>query len=170
MFYSAFIVAGYLVAWLSGKRITFVPAPGLGPILTEVAIGLGTAVTLLIATRLAERLPFARDMEDEFRRILGRLEIGEILLLAIASGLGEEILFRGVLQPVIGYIPASVIFGVIHTGPSRKFVAWTVFALAIGFLFGAIVLWRGSILSVVTAHALVNGVNLHRICRDVEAA
>jgi uncharacterized protein len=40
----------------------------------------------------------------------------QISALSIAAGFGEEILFRGAFQPLIGLIPASVFFAGLHTG------------------------------------------------------
>ena len=129
----------------------------------EVGVGAAAAAVILGLTALAGRLPIMEGLEREFARILGRLAFGEVCLLAIASGLGEEILFRGALQPIMGYLPASLLFGFVHTGPDRRFFAWTVFALVVGLAFGGVVIWRESLLAVITAHALVNGVSLARI-------
>jgi membrane protease YdiL (CAAX protease family) len=40
---------------------------------------------------------------------------------------------------------------------------WTVFALLAGVLFAGLTLLRGTILSAVIAHAIVNAVNLRRL-------
>ena len=40
--------------------------------------------------------------------------VWEWFLLAAAAGLGEELLFRGALQPIFGLIPTSIIFAVSH--------------------------------------------------------
>jgi membrane protease YdiL (CAAX protease family) len=153
------------VASIAGVRLVFVPRLALAPVVVEIGIGMLAAGIVLLLTWLGERLPLAADLEAEFRRLLGRLTLGEICVVAVASGIGEEVLFRGALQPILGYVPASLLFGLVHTGPGRHFRLWTVFALIVGFLFGAVFEWRQSLLSVITAHALVNGVNLHRISR-----
>lgn len=47
--------------------------------------------------------------------LLGNFDtVWEWFLLAAAAGLGEELLFRGALQPVFGIIPTSIIFAVAH--------------------------------------------------------
>ncbi len=40
----------------------------------------------------------------------------QIVTLSLAAGIGEELLFRGVVQPLIGIVPASIIFAGLHTG------------------------------------------------------
>lgn len=47
--------------------------------------------------------------------LLGNFDtVWEWFLLAAAAGLGEELLFRGALQPIFGILPTSFIFAVSH--------------------------------------------------------
>lgn len=47
--------------------------------------------------------------------LLGNVDtIGEWFILAVASGVGEEILFRGALQPVLGIVPTALLFAIVH--------------------------------------------------------
>ena len=47
--------------------------------------------------------------------LLGNFDtIGEWLLVALGAGIGEEILFRGALQPVLGLWFTSIIFAIAH--------------------------------------------------------
>jgi membrane protease YdiL (CAAX protease family) len=38
----------------------------------------------------------------------------DLLLVAIVAGVGEELLFRGVLQPLLGNVWSNVLFGLLH--------------------------------------------------------
>lgn len=38
----------------------------------------------------------------------------DLLLVAIVAGIGEELLFRGVLQPLMGRLWSNVVFGLLH--------------------------------------------------------
>ena len=49
--------------------------------------------------------------------------------------------------------------------PLIEFLPWTGFAIGAGFLFGALFVWTGNLLAPVTAHVVVNGVNLPRLVR-----
>ena len=84
----------------------------------------------------------------------------QCLWLALASGFGEEMLFRGALQPRVGWIAASLIFGLLHFIPRRAFLPWAGFAVAAGLLFGWLYIWTGNLLAPILAHVLVNAVNL----------
>src|SRR6478672_6903431 len=71
--------------------------PRLYPALA--AAGLMTAATLVFSAFAARRFGWARALEDAFRRVLGPLDLGTVLFLALASGTAEEVFFRGALQP-----------------------------------------------------------------------
>jgi membrane protease YdiL (CAAX protease family) len=55
-----------------------------------------------------------------------------ILALALLPAIGEEILFRGALQPRLGLVVTALLFTSIHTQYSISFGTLTVFILALG--------------------------------------
>jgi len=57
--------------------------------------------------------------------------VWEWLLLAIAAGVGEELLFRGALQPVFGLLPTSLIFALIHVNYGLTPLTLLVFVIAL---------------------------------------
>jgi membrane protease YdiL (CAAX protease family) len=85
--------------------------------------------------------------------------------LAVISALAEELFFRGALQAAIGFLPAAVLFALMHAGPGKGFRVWTLFALAGGLALGALVALRGPLGGAIVAHLMVNGVNLVRLAR-----
>lgn len=97
------------------------------------------------------------------------LSVRDALLLACASGLGEELFFRGALQPRVGLVWASLIFGAVHFVPRRDMLPWSAFAVGAGLLFGALFDWTGNVVAPVVAHTLVNGVNLPLLIREYAA-
>lgn len=127
----------------------------------SVGAGLALAVLTVVLTRAwARRFRWARALHDSFREILGDLRPGAVVVLALASGIGEELFFRAGLQPFAGWVIASLLFGLVHIGPTKRYWPWTVWAVVMGFLLGAIYEGTGSILGCVLAHVLINGVNL----------
>ena len=106
----------------------------------------------------------ARDLEAGFRAILGRRSLAEIALLALFSGVAEEVFFRGAMQPALGLVATSLIFGAVHFLPRRPFFLWTPFAIAVGFLLGGLYEWTGSIWAPVATHVSINALNLWWIC------
>lgn len=57
--------------------------------------------------------------------------VWEWFLLAAAAGLGEELLFRGALQPIFGIIPTSLIFAVSHVQYGLSPATLTIFLLSV---------------------------------------
>jgi CAAX protease family protein len=132
------------------------------------SLGLGVAlaiVVLLVTGPLMSRQSAMRWLAFEIRALIGPVNAGTALILALMSGGAEELFFRGAMQPVLGLTLTSVAFGLLHIGPDRRFLAWTAFAIILGFLFGGIVVITGNLLGPMVGHILVNAVNLRRIGR-----
>ena len=91
---------------------------------------------------------------------LGALEPRTALGLAAVSSVAEETLFRGALQPELGLATASLLFGCIHFPFDRRLLAWTAFAIGMGFCLGAIYDFTGGLMAPIGVHFLVNAVNL----------
>jgi Na+-transporting NADH:ubiquinone oxidoreductase subunit NqrB len=98
--------------------------------------------------------------------LIGRQSDRDCLLLALASGLAEEALFRGALQPQIGLVAASLVFGLAHFAPRRELLPWTGFSVLAGFLLGGLYAWTGNLVAPVIAHVGINAVNLRQLGRD----
>jgi uncharacterized protein len=62
--------------------------------------------------------------------------VGEWLILALAAGIGEEVLFRGALQPVFGLWLTSIVFAVVHVQYGLSPV--TLFVVLLALILGLI--------------------------------
>jgi membrane protease YdiL (CAAX protease family) len=136
----------------------------------DVLLGVGSGALLLGVWAGSERtLPLARELEVRLASVLGSLVPSEVLALALISGFAEELFFRGAVLGQWGgqwgWWVATITFALLHSGPGRAFRLWTLFAALAGGLFGALVLWRGSLLAPILGHVLVNAVNLRRLAR-----
>jgi uncharacterized protein len=79
----------------------------------------------------------ARLLEDINSVLLQDMDsIGHWFLLAAATGIGEEVLFRGALQPALGIGFTAVLFALAHI--QYGFTAITFFVLIMGVIFGYI--------------------------------
>jgi len=143
----------------------------------EEAFGLSSAIGLggllgFVVVGLSELMTRWTDVGDALAETLGKslagIGLGDAVLLALASGIAEEMLFRGALQPAVGLVWASLIFGACHFLPRRELVAWSLFAALMGFALGALYEWTGHLAAPIAAHALVNGINLPRLARRFE--
>ncbi len=130
----------------------------------DALLGLGAGLLLLGLWWGAEGMsPLARKLQEQLSAILGPLSASEAFSLALLSGFAEELFFRGAIQGQWGWLPATILFALLHTGSGRHFRLWTVFAALAGALFGGLMVWRGNLLAPVLGHVLVNGVNLRRL-------
>lgn len=127
----------------------------------NLSLGVVTGLLVVLASRLATaRLAWAAVLAEEFRLLLGPLNRREAFLAALLSGTAEELFFRGVLQPALGFWITAAIFGVLHIGPNRRFIPWTFMALAAGIIFGGLFVWTGNLLAPILAHIAINYLNL----------
>jgi membrane protease YdiL (CAAX protease family) len=126
-------------------------------ILAGLLIGLG----IVFASRLAvHRFDWARALHRDLRNLLGPLPASEIVVLSLASSIGEEIFFRGAMMPVTGLFVSSAVFALLHIGPKARFLPWTVSSFVAGLMFGQLFLWSGDLTGAVVAHFTVNFLNL----------
>jgi len=131
-----------------------------------VGIAAGIVFGIIIAriTRFTvKRFEWARKLHLEFRGLLGRLGDVDIIVYAGTSAIGEEMLFRGAMQPALGLVAASLIFGIVHIAPKTHFIPWTLQAIAMGFAFGLMYEISGELAAPIAAHFTINYVNLHFI-------
>jgi hypothetical protein len=128
------------------------------------AIGAALGLAVVALTRLGTRhFQWARDLHASFRDLLGPLSGSEIVILALASSIGEEVLFRGALLPLVGVWIQALVFALLHVGPKRRFLPWTASAFVLGFAFGELARATGSLGGPIAAHFAINFLNLRYI-------
>lgn len=142
------------------------PAPWLPlrpprDILYSLALGVGFGALVAIGTRFSvPRFAWARDLHRELRPLARDLSAVGIVALAVTSSLGEELLFRGLLQPWLGLWFQGLLFGVLHQLAGSSRWVWAGWATLVGLALGAIFALTGSLAGPLAAHALINGLNL----------
>lgn len=136
----------------------------------DLLLGLGFGLLLPVLSRfLVYGIPAFAHVEAEIGRWLGPISTAVATRLAILSGLGEELVFRGLLQPELGLALTSMLFGLAHLGPDPRFLAWTAWATVAGGLFGWMAEHTGSLLAPIVAHVTVNYLGLLWIGARLEA-
>lgn len=117
---------------------------------------LAVAVTL----QLVRKTTWAKTLHEELRPLATGLPPIGILALAVFSSIGEEMLFRSVLQPATNLWIQALVFGLAHQLPGKARFTWALWATIMGLLFGALFQATGSLLGPIIAHATINGMNL----------
>ena len=169
LFYAGMALLALAIAALRGASPIVAPGRAAAEIdwLLHPLLGaLAAAVVIGVSVALSSATRWGAALERELGLVLGPLSVRSCLLLAGASGVAEELLFRGALQPWLGYVAASVLFGLAHFVPRRALLPWTAFTLVAGFGLGALYEATGNVVAPVVAHAVVNAVNLRRISRS----
>lgn len=156
MFYVPLAAASF--AWLNGGAGVHLTSAGLGG-----GILLGAALAG-ITWVLGPFWPF-RDMEEVLSTFIGPLSAPALFALALASAIGEELLFRGILQPWWGLVPTALAFGAVHVPHERRLWPWPFFAFGMGLLFGWLTVYSGELGPAIGAHFAVNAINLGRVAR-----
>ena len=173
LFYGA--LAGLALAWngLAGTPWAFLDeAAREAGVRWEpaLALGLATAAGVVGVSHLATtRTAWGEALARELARVLGPLSLGQCAALAALSGFAEEAFFRGALQPRLGWLASSLLFGLVHFAPRRDLLPWTGFAVLAGGVLGALYLVTGNLVAPVVAHAGINLVNLRLLTQRYRA-
>jgi membrane protease YdiL (CAAX protease family) len=158
LFYGLMILLALLWSFFRGIRLEFLGESAAEGVLYGLAAAVLTVSGGLVVYRL---VPVMRRIASEVApRVVDPANELQLVFVALLSGFGEEILFRGVVQQEFGLVVAAVVFGLVHVGPDRRYLVWTLWALFAGFLLGGLYELTGALLAPVTAHALHNGVTL----------
>jgi membrane protease YdiL (CAAX protease family) len=158
VFYAVLLLAAAAVGALGGRDAFALGDSTLFGLLVGTT---AASVTVALGVILYRLLPALRRLSDELApRLVDGAKRRDLVLVSIISGVGEEAFFRGALQPDIGLVTSSLLFGILHVGPDRRYLVWTVWAVGAGFLFGLLYVWTGGILASVIAHVLHNAATL----------
>lgn len=152
------MIGGYYFARPPGTM--FVIDWGRAVLGLGAACAIGAAVVAL-SRNFAQRTAWGRALHGELRAVLGPLTSWQILLLSLLSGFGEEILFRGVIQPRLGLWIAALMFGALHFPYRRLLLPWSAFALIMGVVMGLLTAGSGTLWPAVVLHFFINYFNLH---------
>ncbi len=114
-----------------------------------------------------KKVPAIARFWNTMHTTLGPLQISSIVLLALVSAYGEELFFRGALQPAIGYIGATLLFALSHFPPQKNMIIWPFYALVMGAALGLLRILGGDIYSAVLLHFLANATSLYLLRKPV---
>ena len=168
LFYLIMGSTALLLQLALGQPLAALWGPGLFALEWELGAGLSLGLSAVLLSRwLGRRFEWGRLLDPDFREKLQMLRTAQLLSLALMSALGEELLFRGFLQPQVGLFASSLLFGLAHL-PQRRFqLPWTLAAVFMGFAFGLLFENFGSLFAPIVAHFSINYFNLHYLLRPL---
>ncbi|MEN9869224.1 MAG: hypothetical protein RLZZ171_207 [Cyanobacteriota bacterium] len=127
-------------------------------LLWSIGLALGITLTSGIVYRL---WPAYRQSADVYLELVIKpLEWTDLIWLGLLPGLSEELLFRGVMLPALGFnlaavVVSSVLFGVLHLSGNGQW-PYVVWATIVGFALGYCALVTGNLVVPVVAHIITN--------------
>ena len=169
----ALLVLGLLFSALLGVPI----ATAMRASFMDLAIGviatlpLSLMLWLLLRSRAAPIVRF-RESQLSFIEDIGvTMTPARILMIGVAAGLSEEILFRGLLQGLIdrhaptylAILIPNILFGALHAHTR----AYAVAAGVLGVYMGALYWWTGSLWTPIIAHGLYDMIALDIARREL---
>ena len=134
--------------------------------LAAISMGLVAGLVCAGVFWVLRRLPALADLEAWQRHMVRGWSVTDAAAVAVFSGLAEEALIRALLQPVIGLLPAAVLFAALHLVPDRRLWLWPVAALILGVVLGKIFEF-GGYPAAAAAHIAINAFALLRLQRAV---
>ncbi len=166
LFEAALAPLSLLLGWAWGVH----PLATFAWDLRDALYGLLASLPMLAFLAVSRRWPIGpfRGIQDFLDRdlapVLAHRPWHDFALIALTAGIGEELLFRGVIQAAlatllgrgVGLLAASIIFGALH--PIS--LAYAVVAGCLGAYLGAVWLVTGNLLAVIVAHVLFDFVAL----------
>jgi len=135
-----------------------------GPLAWSIAVGAAVGIASSGALWLIRRAPPLAELQRFQGRLVRGWTVVDAAAVALLSGIAEEALLRALLQPVIGLVPAALLFAVLHLVPDRRLWMWPVIALGLGLLLGA-VFSRYGYPAAAAAHCAINLLALTRLRR-----
>lgn len=146
--------------------------PSIRALPSRMVLGVVSGLLVVLLSRLFQRyFCWAKRLYNEFQTALSNFGRRDAFVMASMSALGEELLFRGVIQgsfsnPVVGVTITAGVFAALHVGPSRVFLPWTLMAFVVGVMFGVLFWLSGDLLAPIIAHGVINFLNLRAILTE----
>lgn len=137
------------------------------PWYAQVGLGLVMGVGFgAIAQFIVER-KFMQSVNLKYTKMIAdlRLTTSEIVYISLCAGIGEEVLFRGAIQPMLGVIITAIVFVAIHGYLNPKDwkvslygIYMTGAIIALGFATEKVGIW-----SAIVAHTVIDIYLLRRM-------
>jgi membrane protease YdiL (CAAX protease family) len=177
---------GWAIGWVLGHdALTGIDLSELAWRRHAMAAVWGLAAAAPMAALLvgADRLPsrsirrLKRFVQRRLAPFFAHFSLLQMALVSLAAGIGEEVLFRGLIQEAIkarigggagfavALLIASLIFGVCHFLTPAYFVA----AAVIGLYLGLLLEWTGDLTAPIMAHAAYDFFALWWMTRRLDA-
>lgn len=169
----AMVGALLLTARVSYQRLRWEQV--IAPTWYDTALGIAVALTMLLigiaGAVAAERWHAWAFLKQWLARVapfLVPLRPSERLVLSLIAGFGEEALFRGAFQPLIGLWLTAFLFAIVHVWQlNKEGLKLMVFYMPFGLLLGWLYAFTSNLWGCCVAHSLYDMMALWWISRHL---
>ena len=140
---------------------------GVEPIWLQVLIGISFGIVTAMAGWQIVELPQMSKIKIFFTELIKPLKLNnsQIVFISICAGFGEELLFRGAIQPVLGIWITSILFVLLHGYLNPFNLPLTFYGIYMVFVIGVMGLMTEhlGILTAMIAHTLIDIILLGKL-------
>jgi uncharacterized protein len=157
---SLLLVISAVLATLARTEQPWIDLPFAHQLSLSIGLGLATtALAIFLTRRVLPVSPGGHALLASLRPDVRADSTGIVLLYSAVAATGEELLFRGVLLPWIGFWLSTAIFASLHRMRGKGGFAWAASSALLGACLALNVLCTGTIVGAVIAHVLINTLN-----------
>lgn len=142
-------------------------------LLQSIPVGLGFGILAAFIGILILKLPQLKETSTFYATVFKGLDLHwtDILFYSFCAGVGEEILFRGALQPLLGLWFTAIIFVILHGYISFKDWKKSIYGFFLIFIsagFGYLVIYF-DIYAAMAAHFIFDVIMFIKLKKDSES-
>lgn len=132
----------------------------LKPLWMQISVGIVLGLIAGYAAYALIQRPFMAPVREKYSNMFGEFEltVSEIWFISFCAGVGEELLFRGALQPLLGIPFTSVIFVAIHGYLNPANWRLSIYGIFMTFII-AFIGWSAQaigLLTAIVAHMIID--------------
>jgi len=147
---------------------------GYQPLYIQLGVGAALGLAAGFSARWLIGRPFMKPVSTKYANLLGQFQLtwSEVLFVSFCAGVGEEILFRGAIQPFLGIVLTAIVFVAIHGYLNPRDLKMSIYGLLMTVFIGLIGFaadWAG-LISAMMAHTIIDVIllqNLQQTANDM---
>lgn len=151
---------GWVIIWYFQDRSMADQLLGPSPWYYQVGLGIVYGTLAALAGWQIVKLPQLNEIKKFFSGLIGNLQLTklEVIYISICAGTGEEILFRGGIQPYLGIWFTSILFVLLHGYLNPKNIPITFYGIYMVIIIAGIgfMAINNGLISSIMAHIVID--------------
>lgn len=107
---------GFLIIHFTGDRSSIDILIGQKAFWLQGLVGIGAGLVISFIAHYIISRPWMVPVNEKYSSLIAPIKLRpwDVLYVSLCAGIGEEVLFRGAIQPLIGVIFTAVVFVALH--------------------------------------------------------